>query len=93
MSNYPTLSGQNTCYTPTAQPRTAMPENMSQFDYSEIRQAVDAYNESHVAHQLNQLDYILNSNMILSQWEIDLANKVLQKFAAKYNSPLAQETK
>lgn len=92
MSNFLSGSGQKTC-SPTVNPRTEMPESMSHFSYEEILQACNAHNESQVAHQLNHLDWVLDNSAALSQWEIDLANKVLQKFAAKYNSPLSQETK
>lgn len=68
MSNYPTISGQNTCSAPTAQPRTAMPESMSHFTYEEIRQACNAHNESQVAHQFHHLNYVLDSGTALSQW-------------------------
>lgn len=92
MSNYPkTLSaGVAACNPPS---RTVMPENMTELTYEEVRQAWDAFNQSEIAHPINQLNHVLERGAALSQWEIDQVNKVFEKFNAKYNSPLAKALK
>jgi biotin-(acetyl-CoA carboxylase) ligase len=73
--------------------RTQMPEKLAEMSYDELELAWRAFNDSEIAHAVRQLNYTLNNNSTLSQWEIDQVNKVYEKFSAKYNSPLAKALK
>lgn len=91
MSNYGQKQASSLACSPPA--KTEMPESTSHLSFDEVAQAWEAFNQSEIAHPIRQLNYVLERNIPLSQWEIDQVNKIMTKFTAKYNSPLAKAMK
>lgn len=65
-------------------------ELQGDIDIGKLRKLVAAYQHSDIVRRANDLDWALSNNQKLQQWEINEVNKVLEKFAAKYKSPLSK---
>jgi tryptophanase len=64
-------------------------ELQGDIDIEKLRKLVSAFHNSDVVRRVNDLDFALDHGPPLQQWEIKEVNKVLEKFTAKYKSPLA----
>lgn len=66
-------------------------KTIADMTYDDIRTIYETYQRSEIAHLANHLEQTLaNPKLVLSKWEIARLQSVLEKFSAKYTSPLAK---
>lgn len=88
------IIGSAKCSPSVTYTRPEMPETMVSTSFADIRQAWEAYNESPIAHNIRNFEQVIDHpNTKLEQWEVDAFVKVIEKFTAKYTSPLAKALK
>lgn len=68
-------------------------KEMTNASYKDVKKVAEFYNRSNTAHYVDRLDEILDGNYQLSNWEVEQMNALFDKFATKYNSPLAKALK
>lgn len=75
-------------------PQNCKGTNVLNASFEDIKKVCRVYQHSETAHYADRLDEIINqSNYVMSNWEVEQLNNMYDKFAAKYNSPLAKAMK
>lgn len=75
-------------------PKNCKGTNVSNASFEDIKKVCDIYQRSETSHYVERLDEIINqSGYVMSNWEVEQLNNLLDKFSAKYNSPLAKAMK
>lgn len=70
-----------------------MPQSLENSSFDEIQSAYFAMRNSEICPTLDHLNWVMEKQIPLQQWEINKLEQAFNKFLAKYNSPLEKALK